>query len=157
MPLTEWEALARVGLAGVLGAVVGLDRELKAKPAGVRTHMLVAMGAALFMSGGLLVYARAGGAAAGLRLDAVIGSIVTGVGFLGGGIILHVKERVGGVTTAAGVWVTAALGMLAGAGFFYLAAGGALLAAFVIALLLRLEDRLEGRPPGEVDVHRLRN
>lgn len=154
--MTEWEALVRVGAAALAGAVVGIDRELKAKPAGVRTHMLVSIGAALFMTGGLLVYERGGGGASGLRLDAVIGSIVTGVGFLGGGLILHVKERVGGVTTAAGVWVTAALGMLCGAGFFLLAAGGAVLAALVIGLLLRLEERLEAKRPNEVDVHRLR-
>lgn len=154
--MTEWEALLRVGAAALAGAVVGLDRELKAKPAGVRTHMLVSIGAALFMTGGLLVYERGGGSASGLRLDAVIGSIVTGVGFLGGGLILHVKERVGGVTTAAGVWVTAALGMLCGAGLFVLAAGGAVLAAFVIGLLLRLEERWESKRPNEVDLHRLR-
>jgi putative Mg2+ transporter-C (MgtC) family protein len=103
----------RVGAALLAGAVVGIDRELKRKPAGMRTHSLVALGAAVVV---LVTVGQSSGDA-----DAVsraIQGIITGVGFLGAGVILQREEegRVEGLTTAASIWVTAALGMACGAG-----------------------------------------
>ena len=104
-------------VALALGALIGYGRELRAKGAGVRTHILVALGAALFMI--ISQYGFTGSD----RFDAarVAAGVVTGIGFLGGGIIMK-KNHVSGLTTAAGLWVTGAIGMAAGCGMFLMAA-----------------------------------
>ncbi|HSC63138.1 MAG TPA: MgtC/SapB family protein [Caldimonas sp.] len=104
--------VARLVLAGLLGGALGYERERSGKAAGMRTHMLVAIGAALFA----LVPQQAGMAVG--DLSRVIQGIVTGVGFLGAGaIIKHASEQsVQGLTTAAGVWMTAAIGVACGLG-----------------------------------------
>ena len=105
------QLLIRLLAAGFLGALIGYERELRAKGAGVRTHVLVALGAALFM-----IISQHGFAGAD-RFDAarVAAGVVTGIGFLGGGIIMK-KNHVSGLTTAAGLWVTGAIGMYIMAG-----------------------------------------
>lgn len=142
--LSETEAVLRLLIATVLGGVLGLERELKDKPAGLRTHMLVAEGAALFMVGAMLLtqdYSQPG--AGGLIDPSRIGStIVTGVGFLGGGMILRSPDRVYGLTTAAGIWVAAAIGMLVGAGYYVIAVAGTGIGIATITLFRRLEKRL---------------
>ena len=109
--------IIRMLVALALGALIGYERELRAKGAGVRTHILVALGAALFM-----IISQNGFAGAD-RFDAarVAAGVVTGIGFLGGGIIMK-KNHVFGLTTAAGLWVTGAIGMAAGCGMFLMAA-----------------------------------
>lgn len=104
-------------VALALGALIGYERELRAKGAGVRTHILVALGAALFMI--ISQYGFTGSD----RFDAarVAAGVVTGIGFLGGGIIMK-KNHVSGLMTAAGLWVTGAIGMAAGCGMFLMAA-----------------------------------
>jgi putative Mg2+ transporter-C (MgtC) family protein len=136
--LSETDALVRILVAAALGAVLGFERERRDKPAGLRTHMLVAEGAALFMVGSVLLtqqYEHAGGS---VSVDTTrIGStIVAGIGFLGGGAILQTQDRVKGITTAAGIWVAAAIGLLSGAGFFVVAIGGTLIAVLTLALLI---------------------
>ena len=103
-------------VAGVLGALIGYERELRAKGAGVRTHLLVALGSALFMI--ISQYGFSGAE----RFDAarIAAGVVTGIGFLGGGIIMK-RTHVSGLTTAAGLWVTAAIGMGAGSGLYLMA------------------------------------
>jgi putative Mg2+ transporter-C (MgtC) family protein len=108
----------RLGLAVLLGAAIGLNRELSLKPAGLRTHALVALGAALATHVGLqLTQQSVGDTAAPGR---IIQGIVAGVGFIGGGAILHRAEggNVHGLTTAASIWVVAATGVAAGAGLW---------------------------------------
>lgn len=102
----------RLGLAAVLGAIVGYDRERMGKPAGLRTHMLVCMGAALFV----LAPAESGMAIA--DLSRVIQGLAAGIGFLGGGAILKLsaEREILGLTTAATIWMTAALGVTVGLG-----------------------------------------
>jgi putative Mg2+ transporter-C (MgtC) family protein len=102
----------RLTVAVLLGAAVGYERESKAKAAGLRTHMLVALGAALFV----LVPQQAGAAPA--DISRVIQGLVAGIGFLGAGAILKVEkaDEVKGLTTAAGIWLTAAIGVAAGMG-----------------------------------------
>ena len=113
----EIQLIIRMLVALALGALIGYERELRAKGAGVRTHILVALGAALFM-----IISQYGFAGAD-RFDAarVAAGVVTGIGFLGGGIIMK-KNHVFGLTTAAGLWVTGAIGMAAGCGLFLMAA-----------------------------------
>jgi putative Mg2+ transporter-C (MgtC) family protein len=108
----------RLGLATLLGAAVGLNREMSLKPAGIRTHALVALGAALATHIGLqLAQPGVGDTAAPGR---IIQGIVAGIGFIGGGAILHRREgaSVEGLTTAASIWVVAATGVAAGAGLW---------------------------------------
>lgn len=102
----------RLLLAAVLGALLGLEREQKGKAAGVRTHMLVALGSAIFMTIPLQIGVQPA------ELTRIIQGMVTGVGFLGAGTILKSDEehRVKGLTTAAGIWMTSAIGMTAGLG-----------------------------------------
>jgi putative Mg2+ transporter-C (MgtC) family protein len=113
----ELEALARVLVAGLVGFVVGIERDLEGKPAGSRTYGGVAMGAATFTVVGFVVFGNNDSAA---RLAA---QIITGIGFLGAGTILHMRQRVVGLTTAAGMWVTAAIGMAIGFGLYILGIG----------------------------------
>ena len=129
--------LTRLLLAGVLGGVLGYERESRGKAAGVRTHMLVAMGAALFV----LVPALGGMAVA--DMSRVIQGVVTGVGFLGAGAIIkhRSEEDVQGLTTAAGIWMTAAIGVACGLGRESTALLSTLLALAVLVALPRLLGR----------------
>jgi putative Mg2+ transporter-C (MgtC) family protein len=106
------QLIVRMVFAALLGGVVGFDRERRGKEAGLRTHMLVALGAALFV----IVPQQAGMTDA--ELSRVIQGVAAGIGFIGGGAILKLSEQgqVKGLTTAAGIWVTAALGLAAGYG-----------------------------------------
>ncbi|MFK3681587.1 MgtC/SapB family protein [Pseudomonas sp. NPDC088890] len=134
--------LLRLLMAAMLGAVLGFEREHKGKSAGVRTHMLVSMGAALFV----LAPSMAG--ADEQALSRVIQGIVAGIGFLGAGTILkgngkdpsHVK----GLTTAAGLWMTAAIGTAAGMGREATALISTVLALLVLATMPMLVDKVEG-------------
>ena len=112
----ELHLIIRMLVALFLGGLIGYERELRAKGAGVRTHVLVALGAALFM------IISQNGFAGAERFDAarVAAGVVTGIGFLGGGIIMK-KNHVSGLTTAAGLWVTGAIGMASGCGMFLMA------------------------------------
>lgn len=127
----QLDALITVVIAAVLGGIVGLNREWSRRPAGLRTHMLVAMGAALVMTMSALTYEpeTAGRLAAG---------VITGIGFLGGGVIIQRKASVQGLTTAASVWLVAVIGLAAGAKLYVLAAGATILSWFVLAVVLRL-------------------
>lgn len=142
--MSEWEGLLRIGLAALLGGVVGLERETLNKSAGVRTHMLVTMGAAMFMVVALLLMREYSVADTPHFVDpSRIGStIVTGIGFLGAGIIFRGQDRVKGLTTAAGLWTCAAIGMAAGSGYYITAVGGTVLTLVVLALLLSAQHRL---------------
>ena len=111
------ELILRLLIAGVLGAAIGFEREIRAKGAGIRTHVLVALGSALFMI--ISQYGFAGAE----RFDAarVAAQVVSGIGFIGAGIIIFQKNRVSGLTTAAGLWVTASIGLGAGCGLYAVA------------------------------------
>jgi putative Mg2+ transporter-C (MgtC) family protein len=135
--------LAQVATAIVLGATIGLERELSAQPAGLRTHMLVALGAVVFTIGG----------ARTLTVNPTILAVpvVTGVGFLGGGAILREGTGVRGLTTAATLWVTAAVGIATGLRQWLPAVAGTALALGVLVLVRRLEHEiLPHRRPMEI-------
>lgn len=139
--MNEWEGLARMTLAVVLGGIIGFERETLNKGAGLRTHMLVTLGACMFMVASIMLVTEFTDEAGQVRIDPTrIGStIVTGIGFLGGGIIFKSEDRVRGLTTAAGLWVAAAIGLAAGAGFYITAIGGVALAMFTLVAMRRLE------------------
>ena len=125
----QLQALLNVVLAGIAGGILGLERELEDKPAGIRTFAVVAMGSCLFTL--VAVQAFDGKDDAVSRL---VAQIVTGIGFLGAGTIIQVRDKVEGLTTAAGIWSVAAVGMAFGFGLYVLGAGttGILLVAFAV-------------------------
>jgi putative Mg2+ transporter-C (MgtC) family protein len=141
----QLQSLLNIVLAGLAGGILGLERELEDRPAGIRPVAVVAMGARLSSLVG--VHAFGGAADAESRL---VAQIVTGIGFLGAGTIIQVQDKVEGLTTAAGIWSVAAVGMAFGFGLYILGAGTTviLLIAFaVIGRLLPPKDAIEGRPP----------
>jgi len=140
------QMLTRFAVALVLGAIMGLERESAGKEAGVRTGMLVAGGAALFTIAGLalphLLSTNPGTVENIISNNAgvfgVIANIVVGIGFIGGGIIIKTTERVHGLTTAAVVWVMAAVGMLAALGLMEFAAVATVVSAGILFILRKL-------------------
>ena len=111
--------IARLVLASVVGFIIGYDRERKNKPAGIRTHILVCLGTALATMAAVFAYYQF--PESNIDITRLAGQVVTGVGFLGAGIIfISNKNRVEGLTTAAGLWTTAAVGLGCGAGFYEL-------------------------------------
>ena len=135
--------LLRVVAAGALAAVVGWEREHAGKSAGFRTHILVCMAAALYTAIGTMEFNDATARPDRLRADPirVIQAVALGIGFLGSGVIRPARdsEEVVGLTTAASIWATAAVGIAVGFGHFVLAAGATLLLALVLHLLPRIE------------------
>ncbi len=133
-PLPFYEIIIRLGLAAVGGALVGLERELHDKPAGLRTNMLVGLGAAGFVLTALAStqLVAPGEGQLGFDPTRILQGIVGGIGFLGAGVIIHSSGDVQGITNAAAMWVVAAVGAACGFGHFDLAA------AMVVACLAAL-------------------
>lgn len=122
----DWEILLRLLVAGILGAVVGLEREYRAKEAGYRTHFLVCVGSALMMIVSKYGFEDLIGKysdSLNLRVDParIAAQVVTGIGFIGAGTIILRKQVVRGLTTAAGVWAIAGVGLAVGAGMYKIA------------------------------------
>ena len=143
-PTPFTEALLRLALAAALGGAVGLEREFRHKPAGLRTNMLIALGAALFSILSVELGAGAGSP------DRIAAQVVTGIGFLGAGAILRSGENVHGLTTAATIWVNAAIEMAAGLGSYEVATIAAAVTLGVLALMPVMEkivDRRRGERP----------
>jgi putative Mg2+ transporter-C (MgtC) family protein len=136
--LFRLELFLQLTLATVFGGAIGLERELGGKPAGLRTNILICIGSALYTK---LSITMAGGNADPTRVAA---QIVTGVGFIGAGTILHARGAVVGLTSAATIWVVAAIGVALGAAFYWEAAGTTLLVLVVLQGLGRVE-RFVGR------------
>ncbi len=129
----------RLLLAAGLGAAIGIEREFRRKPAGLRTNILIALGSALFTTMSIEM-ANGGGSP-----DRVAAQVVTGIGFVGAGAILRSRGSVHGMTTAATIWVNAAVGMAAGAGRFAMASVATLITLIVLAALGPLEAYFERR------------
>lgn len=140
MEISDLELLARLGLAAVLAALIGIERESRDQPAGLRTHVLVSVGAALFtlVSAYAFTDFRSSGAEGTQTVvdpTRISAQIVTGVGFLGAGAIIRQGLSVRGLTTAAALWISAAVGMASGAGYYLGAVATTLL---VLAALIGL-------------------
>lgn len=132
----EWTFVIRLLLAGMLGAVIGLDREFRAKEAGFRTHFLVCLGSALFVIISIYAftdYAKENGF--NYDVSRVAAQIVSGIGFIGAGTIIFQKQMIKGLTTAAGMWATAAIGMSIGAGMYILGISATVLVLIGLELL----------------------
>ncbi len=127
----DLELLLRLVMAFVAGALVGIEREHRDKPAGLRTHMLVAGGAAMFTLASLTLGAEAG---AGRDPTRIAAQVVAGVGFLGAGAIFRSGSDIVGLTTAATIWVAAGLGILCGGGNYLLAISATVLTVIVLLL-----------------------
>jgi len=136
------ELMARLATAVVLGAAVGVERELHGKQAGLRTHTLIALGAALLTVMSVLIPAPFAAAYHTGDVSRIASNIATGVGFLGAGVILHSRGRIVGLTTAATIWVVAAIGVAAGAGEYVIAVGTCVLVLVVLVPLRWWERRV---------------
>jgi putative Mg2+ transporter-C (MgtC) family protein len=137
--LSWFEAFVRIGAAAGLGGIVGLERELDEKAAGLRTHMLVAVGSALFTLVG--AYGFEDFPARSVDPTRIAAQVVTGIGFLGAGLIFRQGFTIRGLTTAASLWLVAAIGMAAGAGFWM----GAVITTAVALISLRPLEWMKGR------------
>jgi putative Mg2+ transporter-C (MgtC) family protein len=142
------DPIMRLGAAILVGGAIGWERQLRGRPAGLRTHMLVSLGAAVVVS----IPLETGSG----DTSRVIQGVATGIGFLCAGDILHQvregREQVKGLTSAAALWVTAALGMVAATGLWGLALVGTLSTVLILTVARRLE-RLIPKPPAAGDDH----
>ncbi len=144
VPVSGAELVCRLILAAFLGAFIGLEREFRGQAAGERTHALVALGAAAFA---LL----SGQAFPGADTARVAAGVVTGIGFLGAGMILKREgARIEGLTTAAGIWAVGSIGLAIGAGMYLLGTVTAALVGLILMAesVLKLDERLERRRGG---------
>ncbi|MCS6829442.1 MAG: MgtC/SapB family protein [bacterium] len=132
---SAWESLAQLLLAFTLGAVIGIERELHGRPAGLRTHILLSLGAALF---GMV---SRGMGAPNVDPTRIAAQVVTGIGFIGAGTIIHMGGTVRGLTTAASIWTTSAVGLAVGLDRRYWMM--AILATVLVFLTLTLVHLLE--------------
>lgn len=137
LPLTT--VMSRLLWAAVLGAAIGVERSIRKRPAGMRTSVCVCLGAALFT----ILSAEFAKATGDTSTTRIASNIVQGIGFLGAGVILRERGSVVGLTTAATIFVEAAIGMGAGAGFFRTSAGAAILVLLSLSGLIYLEDVLK--------------
>jgi putative Mg2+ transporter-C (MgtC) family protein len=144
MPITLLELLLRLAASALLGGAIGFERERREQPAGLRTHLLVALASATFMivSTQFVFYQKYLNDGV-IRADVgrVASNVVVGIGFLGGGAILHSGLQIKGLTTAASLWLVAALGLASGAGMFVLASLTAGISLFALVGLRYVERR----------------
>ena len=136
--------IALVIVALVCGAIIGADRERREKPAGLKTLILVSLGSAGFTMASFVFTSSTGDS------GRVAAQIVTGIGFLGAGVVWHGRGTVTGITTAATIWATASVGMIVGAGYPVAGLGMSILIRFVLTAILIFEKRLTSRLPGAV-------
>jgi putative Mg2+ transporter-C (MgtC) family protein len=138
------EMMFQITLAGILGMLIGAEREHKGKAAGLRTYMLVALGAAVFTI--MSAQAHLGGVvdpnAVTFDPTRIAAQVVVGIGFIGAGMIILRQDKVRGLTTAAGLWVTSAIGMSVGFGFYAVAIYTTLLVVLVLWALTSLERQI---------------
>ncbi|MEH2457275.1 MgtC/SapB family protein [Nostoc sp.] len=141
----DWVNISfRLCLALLIGAIIGLERQIKHKPAGLRTHILVSLGSAMFT---LIIMQTGASQSSPDALSRVIQGIAAGVGFLGAGEIVRQSSqesqrlKIHGLTSAAAIWVSAALGIAAGCGLWQLGLIGAVLTFLVLNVFRRLEKR----------------
>ncbi len=143
--MSDLNIIINLLIAFVLGGAVGWLREMEGKTAGLRTHILVSVGAALFtMISGEMIF-RSGLADPG-RIAA---GVVTGIGFIGAGCIVQARGAVRGITTAASIWVTAAIGIAAGTGFYVGAVAATIIALMTLWILREVEKKIIKTKGGE--------
>jgi putative Mg2+ transporter-C (MgtC) family protein len=149
-PLTDFEAVERMALAMVAGAILGFEREAANKAAGLRTYMLVVEGAALFMICAIRLSELMAQSGALSDPGRIASTVVQGIGFIAAGVIITTGREVFGLTTAAGIWVAAAIGLLIGAGFYVVGIVATVLTVTALLVLHAVERKIfpqETRPP----------
>jgi putative Mg2+ transporter-C (MgtC) family protein len=152
-PLSDIEAVQRLAVAMAAGIILGFERERADKPAGIRTYMLVTQGAALFMICAIMLSAQVTMADGTISDPGRIAStVVQGIGFIAAGVILTTGRGIIGLTTAAGLWVATAVGLLIGAGFYPIALVATAATVIGLIVLQRIERRIfSGNEPAERD------
>ena len=137
--MNEWEAIVRTLAALVAGGAIGLERSYHGRAAGLRTYALVSFGSALLVAGGdFQFYATHDGS----EVTRIIQGIVTGIGFLGAGVIVKEGFSVRGLTTAASIWVASAIGVVLGGGSYWIGFAAAIVTLVALTILRGVEDRL---------------
>jgi putative Mg2+ transporter-C (MgtC) family protein len=131
----DYEILVRFLIAALWGGLVGVEREYRSKSAGFRTMIMISLGSCFFTM--MSIYLG------GDTTDRIASNIVTGIGFLGAGVIFRSESRVNGITTAATIWAVAAVGMGIGAGYYFASGFGSVIIIIVLALLPYVEDMIE--------------
>jgi len=146
MMISETEILARLALAALLGAVIGLERERKDWVAGLRTHMMVCLGSALIMIVSAYSFSDVLGEHVTLDPSRIAAQVISGIGFLGAGTILFLRQGIiRGLTTASGLWTVAAIGLATGGGMYFAASVTTALAIVILWMIQPLEKRIAGR------------
>lgn len=136
--LTDWNILLRLVLAGMLSGAIGFEREFHGRAAGFRTHILLCVGSTLIMLTSMHIFDLYSSRVA-IDPARIAAGVITGIGFLGAGTIMHAKSAVRGLTTAASLWVVAGIGLAVGSGFYY----GAIITTILTMITLMLFSRLE--------------
>lgn len=151
--LPPLEAVLRTLMAVIVGCLIGLDRELRNKPAGMRTHILISLAAALFTLITFELHHQFAGEDGRTTADPVriIEAVTAGVAFLAAGAIIQSRGNVQGLTTGANMWLAGALGVACGAGYYILAMIGTVFALIVLVVLAKLEVRLTNKAPDDAD------
>lgn len=132
----EYEILLRFLMAALWGGIVGAERQYRSKSAGFRTMIMISMGACFFTMMSMLIGAQG-------SHDRIASNIVTGIGFLGAGVIFRGENRINGITTAATIWAVAAVGMGIGSGFYFASGCASILIFLILAVLPYLENYIE--------------
>lgn len=127
----------KIVVATICGLIIGLERELKHKVAGIRTHIIVCVGACMFTSISVIL-----GSQYHIDPTRIIGQIVTGIGFLGAGVIFKTEDKVVGVTSAAFIWLISSIGVLIGIGYLFSSIAFTLGLLIVLLLLKKVEDKI---------------
>ena len=146
------EIVGRLLLAALLGGLVGWERESQGKPAGLRTHMMVSMGAAGFTIVCMDLYVAIVATSGGRQISAdplrILEAVVGGLGFLGAGTIIQARGNVQGITTAAALWLAGGIGLACGVGHYVLAGAMVVPAVLILAVVGRIERRIVPRADG---------
>ena len=145
----EWELVIRLLAAIFLGALIGWDREVKNRPAGLRTHMLVCLASATFSIVAIELMFWAGRNDAPADPIRAIEAVTAGVAFLAAGSIIQSRGQVQGLTTGAGLWLAGAIGVACGTGMYSIAVTVAVAAFVILAWLQRLSDKINASKPGD--------
>lgn len=141
--MSYFEIFSKIGLIILLSGIIGLDRELRHKPAGAKTHILVGLGSTIFMLVSIYIYFHYNKGATQIDPGRIAAQVVTGVGFLGAGTIIQSGGSVMGLTTAASLWSVAGIGLAVGCGMYEIAIIVTISILFVLFLTNKISDIIE--------------
>lgn len=139
--MTNYQILARLLLATILGGIIGFERESRGRAAGFRTHILVCLGSALIMMISIYIFELYKGTV-GIDPGRIAAQVVTGIGFLGAGTILRSGATVKGLTTAASLWAVAGIGLAVGCGFYFASLATTILVFVTLVIFSKMEEAL---------------